>query len=42
MGKDYFLVEGFELIPDIDFEYSRPFKNDLDLGYSWIIWDIQE
>ena len=40
MGKDSFLIEGFELIPDIDFEHSRPFKNDL--GHSRMIWDIQE
>ena len=25
MGKDLFLIEGSELIPDIDFEQSWPF-----------------
>ena len=38
MGKDSFLIEGLELISDIDFEHSRPFKNDL--GHPRIIWNI--
>ena len=31
MRNDSYLIEGFELIPDIDFEHSRPFY---DLGHS--------
>ena len=40
MGKDSFLIEGVELIPDIDFEHSRPFWNHL--GHSRIIRYILE
>ena len=36
--QDLFLIEGLELISDIDFEHSRPFKNDL--GHPRIIWNI--
>ena len=38
--KDLFLIEGLELIPDIDFEHSRTFQNDM--GHSRMIWDILE
>ena len=40
MKKDLFLLEGLELIPDIDFEHSKSFQNDL--GHSRMILDIQE
>ena len=33
MKKDLYLLEGFELIPDIDFEHSRSFQNDWDTSY---------
>ena len=40
MKKDLLLLEGLELIQDIDFEHPRSFKNDL--GHSRMIWDILE
>ena len=40
MKMDLYLLEGLELIPDIDFEHSRSFKNDLE--HSKMIWDILE
>ena len=40
MKMDLYLFEGLELIPDINFEHSRSFQNDL--GHSRMIWDILE
>ena len=40
MKMDLYLLEGLELIPDIDFEHSRSFLNDL--GHSRMNWDILE
>ena len=38
MKTDLYLLEGLELIPDIDFEHSRSFLN----GHSRMIGDILE
>ena len=40
MKINLYLLEVLEIIPDIDFEHSRSFENDL--GHSRKIWDIQE
>ena len=40
MGKDSFLIEGVELIPDIDFEHSRPLELNLILIFVIITWRL--